>query len=193
MEATPAPQRRLASVLTSLQSGPRSATAGAGDGGAVGIGGSCFGELEALRREHGQAGRSELHVTHMEDTVYPTAHRVQPFCAAAVGMSALLAADLFEQRGGASQRVEVDARRAAAQTWAPNFVGSSEPFERYQSVGLAHARADPSLRLPTVFFPALLTGSDGGRVNLMLASRRNVIRAAEMVRFDVSALPGGSP
>lgn len=189
--ATPAPRRRLASVLASLQRADASVgpdIASAGEGGAVGIAGSCFGELEALRREHGQAGRSELHVTHLDDTVYPTAHRVQQFCAAAVGMSALLAADLFEGRGGSPQRVEVDARRAAAQTWAPNFVASSEPFESYQSAGLRQARADSSLRPPTVFFPALLTGSDGGRVNLMLASRRNVIRAAEMLGLGAAEL-----
>eukprot|EP01046_Picozoa_sp_COSAG06_P099850 COSAG06_NODE_45970_length_350_cov_1.741036_1_plen_73_part_01 len=71
---------------------------GGGGGGTVGLAGSCYGELEALRREHGQAGSSELHVTHLNDVVYPTAHRVQQFCAAAVGMSALLAADILEQR-----------------------------------------------------------------------------------------------
>eukprot|EP01046_Picozoa_sp_COSAG06_P020096 COSAG06_NODE_1457_length_9417_cov_58.780425_7_plen_301_part_00 len=206
IEAAPAPptraQRRLASVLCGLRPvGPvlprqrppqrpcaPAAAVGGGGGGTVGLAGSCYGELEALRREHGQAGSSELHVTHLDDVVYPTTHRVQQFCAAAVGMSALLAADILEQRGGAAQRVEVDARRAAAQTWAPNYVRSSEPFESYMSPGLREARANPALRAPKVHFPSLLTGSDGGRVNLMLASRRNVLRAAELLGVDAVEL-----
>ena len=137
IEAAPPPptraQRRLASVLCGLRPvlprqrppqrpcAPAAAVgAGGGGGGTVGLAGSCYGELEALRREHGQAGSSELHVTHLDDVVYPTAHRVQQFCAAAVGMSALLAADILEQRGGAAQRVEVDAQHVAKRiaAWA---------------------------------------------------------------------------
>ena len=183
--------RRLGSVLAALSARPaRGRPAVGGAGGTVGLAGSCYGELEALRREHGQAGASELHVTHLDDVVYPTAHRVNQFAAAAVGMSALLAADLHEARGGAPQRVVVDARKAAAQTWAPNFIGSSEPFESYMSEGLRAARADPP---PKVFFPAELTGSDGGRVNLMLASRRNMVRAAELLGLDAVDLGAMPP
>jgi hypothetical protein len=86
--------------------------------------------------------------------------------------------------------VEVDARKAAAQTWAPNFIGSSEPFESYMSDGLKAARSNPPAK---VFFPAELSGADGTCVNLMLASRRNMVRVAEMLGLDAVELGAMAP